>query len=457
MKKYILFIFVSTALLHSVKGQNAVTQAPYHTDIVKTIVKEFDYPATISYVETKTEHYFAFADQSMTVTNCEIDADIFVRDFVVIDNKVYFCGFRDGKSTSGIWGMFDILGLQNANLSYEVYEHFACNYDLVDTLHRLVVYNDNANILHIVTIGTTSDGYSTNGCIIDITPNTSGGTAWTYNIGVTPTYSGERINRICVTDNLIVTSGPAAMHSNLDVYRVYNKNNLFMPGGPQDEIWHFPLSSLHQYDHNPENYEITHINNDIVAMAIQIQDISYYYPLQAHYGILVMAYDMSALSNGSISTLYSHYASTLTYKLNVESLRYTRTNDELLLLLNGNIPIPFNGTHSIVAEIPLLTTTATTSILTNQNLTSLDNYNSQQSSVCHGFDNIQPNKATYYTQPINTSPVCATTYNPLISAPDFITKWDPMPLTLCQEKFDCTKLQQLNVLNIPNEIICSDF
>lgn len=457
MKKNIFFFFVLTALLHSVKGQNAVTQAPYHTDIVKTIVKEFDYPATISYVETKTEHYFAFADQSMTVTNCEIDADIFVRDFVVIDNKVYFCGFRDGKSTSGIWGFFDIIGLQNANLSYEVYENFACNKEFVDTLHRLTVYTDNADIRHIVTVGTISGGNPSNGCIIDITPNTSGGTAWTYNIGVTPTYSGERINRICVTDNLIVTSGPAAMHSNLDVYRVYDRNNLFMPGGPQDEIWYFPLSSLHQYDHNPENYEITHINNDIVAMAIQIQDISYYYPLQAHYGILVMAYDMSALSNGSISTLYSHYASTLTDKLNVESLKYTQTNNELLLLLNGNTPIPFYGTHSIVAEIPLLTTTVTSSILTNQNLTSLDNYNSHQSFVCHGFDNTQPNEATYFTQPINTSPVCATQYIQIVTAPDFITKWDPMPLTLCQEKFDCTKLQQLNVLNIPNEIICSDF
>ena len=132
-----LLLFVATGT----KAQHAITEAHYPDDIVTTIIKEYQYPATISYVETKEHHYFAYADHSMTVISCEIDNDIFVRDFVVNEDKVFFFGFRNGKVSSGLWGWFRIIDLINSNLSYDIYENFNCNNQDVDTLHRIATYD----------------------------------------------------------------------------------------------------------------------------------------------------------------------------------------------------------------------------------------------------------------------------------------------------------------------------
>ncbi|MBR4177674.1 MAG: hypothetical protein IKP34_04110 [Bacteroidales bacterium] len=460
MKKYFLLLFMLlTAFNDLCFCQNAITQAAYPHNIVKTIVREYVYPATVSYVETEKSHYFAYADQSMTVINCEIDNNFFVNDFVIFDDRVYFCGLKNGNNPVGIWGYFDIVNLKHGNLTYNIYENFVCGNNYVDTLHRIVAYEYLRHNIpdvskHIVVVGTVTDGNRTNGCTIDITPNLSGSTMWNYTIGVTPDVTGERINRICVTDNLVVTAGPATIYSDFDVYRIHDKHNLFATGGPQDEIWHFPLSSVNQYDHNAENYEITHINGDTIATAIQIFDID-----TEHYnfGILELAYDMSSLTNGMINTVYEHYVNTQFEKYLVEGLRYDNRRRKLILLLYGKIPnsLPsFKG--GIVAEIPLQSINVSLSLLPKNKLMSLDLYNSQNNILCQGLDITQPLVTTYFTQPISASSVCSTPDTYISTDPDFITKSYQATYTICIKKFDCISYYQVNAFTINNNIICSD-
>lgn len=44
-------------------------------------------------------------------------------------------------------------------------------------------------------------------------------------------------------------------------------------GYGDDEVWTFVISTFFPYKHNTENYEITHIKDDIVGMAIQTYNI----------------------------------------------------------------------------------------------------------------------------------------------------------------------------------------
>lgn len=64
-------------------GQQYITQVSYPDDIVKAIVREYNYPSTISYIETLSDHYFSYADASMTVVNVSIGTDVSVSDFVI--------------------------------------------------------------------------------------------------------------------------------------------------------------------------------------------------------------------------------------------------------------------------------------------------------------------------------------------------------------------------------------
>lgn len=443
---FILFCIMSAYFL-SVSAQEAITQTTYPDDIIKTIIKEYSFPATVSYVETKEHHYFAFADQTMIVINCEIDHDIFVRDFTILDDNVFFCGIRDGKTSNGLWGCFKISDLQNGNLSYETYENFDCGKHIVDTLHRIVAYVENGT-KHIVTVGTTNDGTTTNGCTIDIMPNNNGSSAWMYTIGVTPDYSVERINRICVTDNYVVTSGPATNPADIEVYRIHNKSNLFAPGGLQDNVWMFVISVYFSYNHNTENYEITHIRDDIVGMAIQTNDL-YYYP-NNYFGILVMAYDMTTLANGTFTTLYQHYLPTIN-KLNINGFKFKQGNDNMIVLLDGNTPF---GMGSVITEIPLLSNSITTKFLAGHKLTSYDFYNNYFNNLCQGLDLSQPNLSTYYTQPIGIVSTCAINNYYTTSQPNFMTKWDYWPYKICLKDFDCNYYYQINSIYTPNDITC---
>ena len=42
--------------------QHAVVQADYPNTVERTIIREYNFPATVSYVESSIEHYFAYAD-----------------------------------------------------------------------------------------------------------------------------------------------------------------------------------------------------------------------------------------------------------------------------------------------------------------------------------------------------------------------------------------------------------
>ena len=453
MKKIIFTVccIISLSVI-PVSAQHAITQAQFPFDITKTIVKEHTFPNTVSYVETTGAHYFAYADASMVIVCHEIDKNIFVQDFKIFDDVVYFCGYDVTSGCKGVWGYFNVLDLMNNIMSYSIYMGFNCEKPNVDTLHSIVVY-EIQNAMHIVTVGTTIDKDNIkNGCTIEITPSTGGTYAWDYTIGVTPDYSYERIKFLCETSNYIVTAGSSGLYPQMETYRVHRKINIFSSSGPQDDVWFFSYSTYQPYLRNTNKFVMTHTQGDNVAIALQSKNIN---ASPNDNFILLYEYDMSTLSIGAISTMNPLAVSTMMYPLEVEGLVYSSNANSLSLLLSGNLLYPpLNGYGSIVAEVTLGSSLANLHGLPDIGLYSIDNYNFRQNYVCLGVDVKNNRNAIFYTQPLNVNISCTnnTTYGG--QNPTFLTKMHTHHYKLCTDSFDCIDRISVHKVMIPNNIKC---
>lgn len=433
--------------------QNAVVQATYPNDVVRTIVREYSYPATVSYVETTVEHYFAYADATMSVTNCEISHDLYVTDIALHGKFAYFCGYNT-VSGLGVWGWFDIASLMAGSLSYYIYDDFRCDVLYADSLFSLALYEEQGQ-LHIATVGSTTDGASKKrACLIDITGAEGTASGWNYSIGLSECESNyfNRLTEVCVTDKYIVAAGSTILSFCSEGYRFHLRSNPFMAGGPQDSLYFFPRVTTYYSspDHNGEDMAMTHISGDVFASAVYC----YTNNINQKEGILVNVYDISQiLTVPGSSPIYSKYTNIPGNSFYINDLIYNKTSNSLYLLTNGQIT-SYMG--SFITELSLpLPTTISTIYVQDVYLTSLDNYNSQQNIVAQGYaGNASPQTSASYTQPIATLPVCATNINLGLSPCDYGAKTHYCPYTVCNSDFDCVKTPQATKFSLPIETIC---
>lgn len=429
--------------------QNAVVQATYPNDVVRTIVREYSYPATVSYVETTVEHYFAYTDATMSVTNCEISHDLYVTDLALHGKFAYFCGYNT-VSGLGVWGWFDISSLMAGSLSYYIYDDFRCNVLYADSLFSLALYEEQGQ-LHIATVGSTTDGASKKrACLIDITGTEGTASGWNYSMGLSECESNyfNRLTEVCVTDKYIVAAGSTILSFCSEGYRFHLRSNPFMAGGPQDSLYFFPRVTTYYSspDHNGEDMAMTHTQGNTFASAT--------YCYNSNNGVLVNVYDINQiLTIPWSSPVYSKYTP-IPSVFYIQDLIYNSSQDKLVLLLNGK----FTNVHigSMITELSLpLPTTISTIYVQDVYLTSLDNYNSQQNIVAQGYaGNASPQTSASYTQPISTLPACATNISLGLSPCDYGAKTHYCPYTVCNSDFDCVKTPQTTKLSLPIETIC---
>lgn len=432
--------------------QNAVVQATYPNDVVRTIVREYSYPATVSYVETTVEHYFAYADASMSVTNSEISHDLYVTDLALHGKYAYFCGYNT-VSGLGVWGWFDIASLMAGSLSYYIYDDFRCDVLYADSLFSLALYEEQGQ-LHIATVGSTTDGASKKrACLIDITGTEGTASGWNYSMGLSECEFNyfNRLTEVCVTDKYIVAAGSTIHSFRSEGYRFHLRSDPFLPGGPQDLMYHFPCVTYYYNspDHNGEDLAMTHISGDVFASAVYC----YTNNINQKEGILVNVYDISQiLTIPWSSPIYSKYTNIQGNSFYINDLIYNKTSNSLYLLTNGQIA-SYMGSFITELSIPL-PANINTVYLQDVFLTSLDNYNGQQSFLAQGYDGNNPQRITYYTQPLSTAPLCATPQPSNTNDADYGAKTHYCPYTVCNGVFNCSKTPQAAKLTIPIEIIC---
>ena len=447
--KFLIFATVALFAIGDAMAQHAVVQANYPNDVERTIVREYNYPATVSYVETSVEHYFAYADATMTVTNSEISHDLFVTDLALHGKFAYFCGYNT-VSGVGVWGWFDVNTLIGGALSYYLYDGFVCSSLYVDSLFDLDVFEEKGQ-LHIVTVGSATDGANKKRpCLIDITGTEGTATGWNYQMGISECQGQlfNRLTRVCVTDNYIVAAGKTSPGLCSEGYRFHLRGNPFSASGPQDSLYTFTRVN-DSPDHDGENMAMTHTNGDTIASAV------YTYtnlPSQTD-GILVNVYDIAqVLAVPAASPVYSRYTPMTGSTLSIIDMKYNNTNNSLYLLTLGNV---FFYTGSFISELSLpLPASFNISFLQDIFLTSFDNYNSHQNILTQGYDGNNIQTSTYYIQPISTIPVCATPLSNTATPSFYCKKPHHCPYTVCSGIFDCIKNSQDKPKIISNDVVC---
>lgn len=448
--KIIVLFVVLVACSGVAQGQHRITEATYPSQVRHTIVREYTYPATVSYVETASKHCFAYADASMTILNAQIDPNIFVRDFVIFEDYVYFCGFDNSQQTTvGVWGWFKIADLVSSNMSYNIYKSFACAQLYADTLKSLVAFRDSADALHIAVVGSVSDGIqSIQSCMLDII-ETSGNPSWNYTMGITPTPENyfEKLSKVCLTDNLVVAVGTVPLGYGVVNHRVHRRNHMFLPGGPQDSSFYFPGDVWPR----PWNYAICHVNDDTVAVVVK-HDINYQMPL--YEGVMIYIFDASWVYVGmNAAYAINLNLNTYTNTSDIFDIRYSRPYEEITMLMSGGFLL---GPGSTVFEWPIASPNATPLFLSDRKMTSLDNYNTQQHFLTMGMDDSNPSTVNYFIQPLQSGSVCATNLTPYRSSLNYAVKIDLLPYTVCTNKMACEQRDPVSYFELKQETVCSD-
>ena len=222
MKKIVFLVAFFSLMVSALQGQtSSMAQIPMPFQINKTIVREYSYPATISYVETNEMHSFVYDDAMGTTPTVSIDKDYSVNDFVIEGDWLYFCGCYQG--TSGFMGRFNIGDFFFNNQTYEIFpDSYISPTEDVVTLTKLVNYTD-GTYLHLLAIGETSLGAS---CVEDLYYIIST-SSWQYQVGVLPLALGEKLLGVAVGEDYVVTAGLFRTTDRQLYVRVAQKNAPF--------------------------------------------------------------------------------------------------------------------------------------------------------------------------------------------------------------------------------------
>lgn len=235
MKKIVLFAFFFslTSFFSVLLAQTSVlAHAKMPFPIEKTIIREYSYPTTISYLANDSCGYFVYADASLSAIYSPMDAKYNITDFVIDNDSVFFCGVN--SKGRGFVGFFDINDFFFGSNSYFVDNNVIQTFlSEVSDLTKLVSYTDVSNVRHIVSIGTTLLGQY---CVVNVTRN-GASSAWNYETGEIPLSSPETLSDIKLSDDYVFTGGmyrDDTLNPNL-VIRVYDKPAVFdLPTGIQN-------------------------------------------------------------------------------------------------------------------------------------------------------------------------------------------------------------------------------
>lgn len=391
MKKRIIFTLM---LALSVPATEALAQTsvvahadmPFYID--RTIIREHNYPATVSFLGSGMDGYFLYADASLSATYLPLNTKHYVNDFVIDNDTVWFCG----KDINGLGfiGFFDINDFFfGSNNYYIINNSLLTTNSKVEDLTKLVSYTDNSTIRHVVAIGTTGLGQY---CVVNMTFDASSA-SWKYETGEVPATSPETMVAIQTTDFNVFTGGMYLLDpTNPGLsFRAYDKNDVFTdPYNIYDYANEF-VDATSQYSfcldqmaliqltcnqigvaafykkYNNINLEGTYIGRYAVGKPKNL--ISHFYSILAPHSYNTGGWKLHGFSKNNISTytfnLLQEYEIPLTgnlqsvvYELstniidNVIPFEYVTTSDYFFQSIDGYNPAPnylMNG-HS--AEMP---------------------------------------------------------------------------------------------------------
>lgn len=237
------------------------------SDVEKTLTRKYRCSSSINYIETSTMHYFLYYDSvSATAVMMSFTALYSVNDFRIASDTVFMCGTTTGGE--GFVGFFDIQDyFFNAQTCYLTTTAFASSLGVIERFDKMVVYSVGSE-RRMAIIGQGPLGYY---CVAEMVCDFASSPLShivSYQLGVVPISYDESMLDIALTDNYVVTTGftPFGTAGNLCM-RVYNKNDMFATGGPQNKRSEFAPNDTVVSTFDASQVVTAHMLNDIFAVA----------------------------------------------------------------------------------------------------------------------------------------------------------------------------------------------
>lgn len=311
--------------------------------IEKTIIRELQFPASISYVETQTEHYFVYHDGSINPLEVvEINPNLYVKDFVISDDTVFFCG-RNPVTDMGFVGHFEISSFFSLTSSYTYTGNpMFCPYGHVASFNKMTTFSLNG-ARKMGLIGEDPTGQQV---VAEIRYSPSIST-YDYTTGELPSTSNETFMDITVTDNYVVTAGFRTVNGmrGLNV-RVYSKNTMFQTGGSQDSSAYFKSNNYVPFYFYDDQLLLSHHQLDSFSLAAYVWDTNTQ-PLAATY-IGIYNIGANCYVSNALTALASQYKQSGNWIL--RGMTPVEQSSHFYLLQNAEMP-NYNNLVNMVFEM----------------------------------------------------------------------------------------------------------
>lgn len=90
MKKNVYLLLFLLPVFVSYGQQNVLATVQFPGEIKDAIIREYEYPQTISYIKSSAGCCFALADNNLILTCAWLDCKYEVKDFEIFENLVFF-------------------------------------------------------------------------------------------------------------------------------------------------------------------------------------------------------------------------------------------------------------------------------------------------------------------------------------------------------------------------------
>lgn len=423
--------------------------------IEKTIIRELQFPASISYVETQTEHYFVYHDGSINPLEVvEINPNLYVKDFVISDDTVFFCG-RNPVTDMGFVGHFEISSFFSLTSSYTYTGNpMFCPNGHVASFNKMTTFSLNG-ARKMGLIGEDPTGQQV---VAEIRYSPSIST-YDYTIGELPATSNETFMDIALTDNYVVTAGFRTVNNKRGInIRVYLKSTMLQVGvGPQDSSACFTSTMGVSFDFYDDQLLLSHHKLDNFSLAAYAWDTNIP-PLAATYiGIFNIGSTYSVTN--AFTALTSQYKQSGNWML--RGLTPVEQSSHFYLLQNAEMP-NYNNLVNMVFEMDNNTFVSAAGgvykpIRVNSDLTlqSIDAHPSYTGFVTNGNRASDPPYLKYYDATVNAVK-CTMQDSVLFYAPT-VLKHSP------HQYFNITYGTEMNFITylgsymqLPEEIECKE-
>ena len=424
MKKIIYYLFWMLIWVMAYSQNSVIVDEPsFHGPTIKTLIKEYHYPVTISCVSTDYgSATFILSGSNMQTIERTVEK-LRVEDMSIVClgkeatlyDTLFFCGC-DNTGLAATIGFFNIHDFFFGSGNVQIHSAFgtSANGIYVENLYRLETYSASNGSRHVVCTGTTSSYLS---CIVDLSDDMFG--IWGYQSGYLADHMEHITDIKYVTTNFdeyLVTAGFNDQFGKYLNIRIYEPDNIFSTSGPQDTRHVFCIDTAFTCEWMWNDILLAKLNNNYFA-TVSYKNICNQDFLQKDYEEELLnylhlgIYDIPAILGGSLSGMVGSYLAEAQGVINNRLMQFIGRNGSDLAFLQQIRPYPSGYSYSVFCELKITNNTTLSGhskyLASNYLFQGMDLYNSSTRYVMGGYKSSNAYSLNYEMETFWASKHCA--------------------------------------------------